>query len=327
MNIAYILSESSCVSPFSGIRIQAETWAEELERQGHQVKRVSPWEKQDWSRYDAIHIFSYCATLNCLSIIPNKNVVFSPIIDSFQPIWKYRLVTYWGSRRFRLTSHNYEIRQAAQHIKTWCVRTKFEYEYVRRAYGISSSKIAVIPLSYRITPPETYPKKEAFCLHVSKITDGRKNVERLVDAAIKYRFRLVLAGSVDAVAYEGSALKRKIESNDQITYLGRVSDEELLRLYCAAKVFALPSIGEGVGMVALEAAACGCDIVITSIGGPKEYYGNLATVVNPYNTDAIGKAVIDALSANDHQPYLMTSIKDNYCLQECVSNLANLYCV
>ena len=313
------------MSPFSGIRIQAETWAGELERQGHQVVRVSPWEKQDWSCYDAIHVFGYCTMLNNLSEIPNRNIIFSPIIDSFQPIWKYRLVTHWGSRQLRLTSHNYEIRQAASFVRKWCVRTQFEYEYVRRAYGISPYKISIIPLSYRITPPETYPEKGSFCLHVSKITDKRKNVERLVDAAIKYGFRLVLAGSVDAVAYEGSALRRKIESNDNINYFGRVSDSELLRLYCAAKVFALPSIGEGVGMVALEAAACGCDIVVTDIGGPKEYYDNMAMVVNPYDTDAIGKAVQNALADNSRQPRLMSYVQNNYCLQKCVGDLANMY--
>ena len=325
MKIAYVLSESACVSPYSGVRVQADTWAKELERQGHRVIRVSPWEQQDWQKYDAIHLFGYCTMLNNLSEIPNKNIVFSPIIDSFQPIWKYRLVTYWGSKRLRLTSHNFEMRLAAKHIKTWCVRTQFEYEYVRRAYGISPADISVIPLSYRITPPVNYPKKDSFCLHVSKITDKRKNVERLVDAAIKYHFRLVLAGSVDQAVFEKSSLKQKIEANTNISYLGRVSDERLFQLYCSAKVFALPSIGEGVGMVALEAAACGCDIVITNIGGPKNYYGNRAKVVNPYDTNAIGEAVLEALSAKDDQPYLMTSIQHNYCLQKCVNVLADLY--
>lgn len=325
MKIAYVLSESACVSPYSGIRIQAETWAGELERQGQQVVRVSPWEQQDWQSYDAIHIFGYCTMLNSLSRIPNKNIAFSPIIDSFQPIWKYRLVTYWGSNRLRLTSHNYELRQAARYIRIWCVRTQFEYDYVHRAYGISPSMIAIIPLSYRVTPPEVYPDKESFCLHVSKITDQRKNVERLVDAAIKYRFRLVMAGSVDYAAYERSSLKTKIESNDHITYLGRVSDEQLLQLYSSAKVFSLPSIGEGVGLVALEAAACGCDVVVTRIGGPKEYYNGHAFLVDPYDADTIGEAVLKALSATNHQPHLMAYIQSKYNLTKCVSDLIRVY--
>lgn len=46
---------------------------------------------------------------------------------------------------------------------------------------------------------------------------------------------------------------------------------------------------EGVGIVAVDAAIYGCEIVITNIGGPKEYYDNMAYTVNPYNIDDIGK--------------------------------------
>lgn len=324
MKIAFVLSESACISPFSGIRIQAEAWASELEKQGHQVVRINPWNQQDWRDYDTIHLIGYCTMLNKLSKIPNGNVVFSPIIDSFQPIWKYRLVTYWGANRLRLVSHNYEIRQAAKYIRKWCVRTHFEYEYVHKAYGIPDSKISVIPLSYRIKTPSDYPHKEQYCLHVSKITDARKNVLRLVDAAIKYKFKLVLAGSVDS-SFDNSLLKRKIDNNENIHYYGCLDDDQLIELYKHAKVFALPSIGEGVGLVALEAAVCGCDIVVTNIGGPKEYYGDMAFVVNPYNVDEIGVAVINALSTSKHQPDLMNYIKQKYNLSKCVSDLVDFY--
>lgn len=71
-----------------------------------------------------------------------------------------------------------------------------------------------------------------------------------------------------------------------------------------SKSFALPSTNEGVGIVALEAAAMGCDIVITKLGGPKEYYSNMATVINPYNVDEIGKAICKALDTKSFQPNL-----------------------
>lgn len=324
MLIGYVISESFCVSPFNGIRIQAETWAGELERQGHQVVRVNPWEQQRWSEFDAIHLFGYSTMLSHLSRIPNTNIIFSPIIDSYKPVWKYKLASYWGCRKVRLFSHNYEIRLASKFIKRWSVRTRYEYEFVRKGYGVPEDRIVINPLSYRIDPPVEYPKKEPFCLHVSKITDGRKNVERLVDAAIKYGFKLVLAGSTNT-NFQFSTLKRKIDENDNITFLGRVSDEQLEDLYRRAKVFCLPSIGEGVGLVALEAASFGCDIVVTRIGGPKEYYDDMAYVVNPYKVDEIGLAVLNALQAIDRQPKLMSHIRSTYNLQKCVKNLVANY--
>ena len=48
-----------------------------------------------------------------------------------------------------------------------------------------------------------------------------------------------------------------IGDSTNIEILGFVSDDELISLYNRAKVFALPSINEGVGLVALEAAVHG----------------------------------------------------------------------
>lgn len=320
MYIAFIISESFCISPNNGIRIQAETWATELERQGHIVKKIDPWECQDWTNFDIIHLFGWNEFLLNLHELPNRNIVFSPIIDSFQPIWKYRLASYWGIKRLRLNSTNNAIRRAIPFIKMWCVRTRFEYQYVCKAYGISPNKVAIIPLSFRVSSNEYIVPKEQCCLHVSRITQDRKNVERLVEASKKYGFNLLLAGSVDE-SYKESDLKRKIEQYPNVQYLGRLSDENLLNLYKRVKVFALPSIGEGVGLVALEAAACGCVIVVTNIGGPKEYYGNMAYVVNPYSIDDIGSSVLKALEDTKCQPRLMKYVQKEYALEVCVKRL------
>jgi glycosyltransferase involved in cell wall biosynthesis len=116
-------------------------------------------------------------------------------------------------------------------------------------------------------------------------------------------------------------MKKIIEDNSNITYLGRVSDEQLMKLYKQAKVFALPSINEGVGMVALEAAAYGCDVVITNIGGPKEYYEDYAFKVDPYNIDQIGTSIILAMHCTTNQPKLQSYVLDNFNLASCVNNI------
>jgi glycosyltransferase involved in cell wall biosynthesis len=102
-----------------------------------------------------------------------------------------------------------------------------------------------------------------------------------------------------------------IAGHDNIEILGFVSEEKMIDLYKKAKVFALPSINEGVGLVALEAASFGCDVVITEIGGPKEYYGDMAYVVNPYSVDDIGMKVVEALKTTK-QPQLFNHVMNNY---------------
>ena len=64
-------------------------------------------------------------------------------------------------------------------------------------------------------------------------------------------------------------LKQEIGDYSDIKILGFISEEKKMELYSKAKVFALPSICEGVGIVAVDAAYCGCDIVITNDGCPK----------------------------------------------------------
>ena len=108
--------------------------------------------------------------------------------------------------------------------------------------------------------------------------------------------------------------------------MGFVSDKELSLLYNRAKVFALPSINEGVGLVALEAAMHGCNIVITNLGGPKEYYPkDMAQTVNPYDIDDIGQAIIKALADNNSQPKLREHIKNTYNVSSCTDLLIDNY--
>ena len=121
-------------------------------------------------------------------------------------------------------------------------------------------------------------------------------------------------------------LKQLIGNSDNIEIRGFVSENDLISLYNKAKVFALPSINEGVGLVALEAAVHGCNIIITQLGGPKEYYkDNLAYIVNPYSIDEIGKSIVDAMNNNTQQPQLRNHIIKNYSIDSCVDLLINSY--
>lgn len=326
MKIAFVISESFCVSPYNGIRVQAQTWGEELKRHGHDVIYVSPWDSQDWETYDVIHLFGYNEMLKLIFNLSqrNRNIVFSPIIDSMQNVYLYKVMTYWGCSKLRLKSTNYVIRQASRYIKHWYVRSEFEYRYVNVAYGIPDDKITIIPLSYRLNPPIQLTEKRNFCLHVSKLTDYRKNVLRLVKAAQKYAFDLVLAGSISSER-DFYPVRKIIDLCPNVSYLGNVSDTELMSLYKDAKVFALPSINEGVGLVAVEAAAFGCDIVVTKIGGPKEYYNGMAYEVNPYDIDDIGKSVVAALKDDNRQPELKKWIINNFGLSLCMEKLEDSY--
>ena len=162
-------------------------------------------------------------------------------------------------------------------------------------------------------------KREAFCFHASFLADGRKNVRRLIFAAEKFQFQLKLAGKLRNDG-EKRLIDHWLKDTKYVEYVGFLSLEKLLEYYQNARVFALPSINEGVGIVALDAASMGCDVVITSLGGPKEYYGDLAAIINPYDVDEIGNAVIQFLDGKTYQPELQEHIQQRYSL-DAVSRL------
>ena len=112
-----------------------------------------------------------------------------------------------------------------------------------------------------------------------------------------------------------------IGESKNIEYVGALDDTELKDYYRRAKVFALPSYTEGVGMVAMEAAAYGCEIVLTKMGAPKDYYNGMAELVDPFSVDEIGKAVTKCMNEGKSQPALLSFIKDEYSITSCSKKL------
>lgn len=329
MKIAYIMYPGACyLGAGDGQKMQAEIWLKELERKGHQVDRINSWGHYDWKSYDVIHVFGFGLwnydMIHWGSGI-NPNFVFSPIIDTNMPMWKYRLATYVGYSKLRLYTQNYALRQLKPDIKIFFARSEYEANYLRHGYGIEENKIAIVPLSYRETNYDPTVKKEPFCLFAGTMTQPRKNVPRLIEAAKKYGFPLKLVGNTGNTESEAQ-LRALVDNAPDIEILGFVSDDELSSLYNRAKVFALPSINEGVGLVALEAAICGCNIVITNLGGPKEYYEKgTAELVNPYDINDIGKAVLRAFDNTTAQPKLRNTLIKKYNVSTCVDKLIDYY--
>lgn len=328
MKILYVLPPNS-TNPQSGIRQQALIWKDSLIHRGHEVIEFSPWSKVKWDEIDIIHIFGFGLWL--IEVVQQqsllkKPIVLSPIIDTYKPVWLYKLASFWGWNKLRIYSLNSVLRIVKNNIDKFLVRSNHEYKYIAHSYGVENNRIALLRLPNRIKEndiPTSLEKKQNFCLHVSAYTQKRKNVMNLMKAAIKYNFNLKIAG------HGGGEVKEKVFKDFAANYpnieiLGSVSEEQLLKLYREAKVFALPSFDEGVGFVALEAASQGCNVVITNIGGPKEYYDGMAYIVNPYDIDSIGEAVIKAMES-PFNPNLQHHIVENYNLRKNAEDLEKIY--
>lgn len=116
-----------------------------------------------------------------------------------------------------------------------------------------------------------------------------------------------------AIAGDGplrTELERMAGSASHVSFLGRVSDDDLLALYQSASVFVLPTLsGEGYGLALAEALAIGLPSIVTDSGAPPELVRNNANglVVPPNDIDALGHAM--SLMATDE--HLRESLQRN----------------
>jgi glycosyltransferase involved in cell wall biosynthesis len=78
--------------------------------------------------------------------------------------------------------------------------------------------------------------------------------------------------------------------------LGRVSREELVRLYQTAAALVFPSLYEGFGQPPLEAMACGCPVACSNATSLPEVVGDAARLFEPTSTEDLVAAVEDVLA-------------------------------
>ncbi len=110
-------------------------------------------------------------------------------------------------------------------------------------------------------------------------------------------------------AYYAKCQKEARAKNIEI--LPGVLHDELPTLYQGAKIHVLPSWYETTGLVSLEAALCGCNIVTTDRGFSREYFQDLAWYCDPAQPETIRLAVKKAWQAPFQAP-LRERILDSY---------------
>lgn len=150
-----------------------------------------------------------------------------------------------------------------------------------------------------------------FVLYVGRI-EPRKNVLTLIRAMNETNLQLVIIGDYNKEDSAYYGMCREIAENN-VHFLGRIDHESslLVSAYYAAKVLALPSWYETPGIVAMEAGAAGCNIVITNRGCTQEYFGELADYVRPDDVEGIKSAVEMAFN-KERNTKLRGYIKENF---------------
>jgi len=209
--------------------------------------------------------------------------------------------------------------------------SSYTAQSIQKQYGIPAEKILVV--HFPIDTDKFKPSKSGerimdgdFLLMVGRITDPRKNVELLLKsfAIIKTKFpnlNLVIIGDKP----QSNNLEKfctKLGIRDSVHFLGRMNREEIITYYNQAKLFILPSLQEGLGIIVLESMACGTPVVSTKCGGPEEIIidGENGYLVENNNLDELTHAVCKLLEDDELRKRMgekaREHIQNNYSLQK-----------
>jgi len=116
-------------------------------------------------------------------------------------------------------------------------------------------------------------------------------VERVPDLVY-----LIAGGGSDRDRLEQKV--RILDLTNHVRFTGMVPEAEKADHYRLADVYAMPSRGEGFGLVLLEAMACGIPTIGSTRDGTREAMrdGLLGPIVDPLDTDALVNAVVASLA-------------------------------
>ena len=162
-------------------------------------------------------------------------------------------------RTFKNYLRKYDLR-SAENVDFFIANSKFVAERIKRIYHRDSEVIYPM-VDYEYFSGGKYTKQDYYLLAGQLISYKRPDLA--LKACEKLGRKLVITGT-------GGMEKelRKI-SGKNVTFLGRVSREELRKCYAEARALIFPGI-EDFGIVPLEAQSAGTPVIALGIGGALE---------------------------------------------------------
>ena len=135
---------------------------------------------------------------------------------------------------------------------------------------------------------------------LSFLIEAMPQIARTLSGGERGRAARLLVVGEGPQGQEWRGLSRQLGLEQQVIFLGRVSDEDLVALYHACDVFVLPAIhrSESWGAVQVEAMACGKPVVCTELGTGTSFvnvHGQTGLVVPPCDAAALAQAIVTLL--------------------------------
>jgi glycosyltransferase involved in cell wall biosynthesis len=228
------------------------------------------------------------------------------------------------SKSYVRMGHKKSIREILKKTSLVLPNSDSEQAFLKRTYSIERP-YHVVPngINTNLFVPNGPLLKDNDLVVCAARIEGLKNQLNLIKALNNSSFTVLIVGE-PAPNQNRYYKKCRGIAADNIIFTGRLTQKELAAFYRRAKVHVLPSWFETCGLSTLEAAAMGCNVVITDKGYTREYFGDDAFYCDPSDPASILNAVKQA-SKSDCRKELQRKILNNYTWQRAAAVTLKAY--
>ena len=201
--------------------------------------------------------------------------------------------------------------------------------------GVIPKKISVV--SNAVNLSTFYPSqatKQDRILFVGNLAES-KGVEYLIKAMPiilqKMKgYRLTIIGDGPQRS-ELEHLAQLLGLQDSIDFLGSLPQPVVAEWMRKSKLFVLPSIYEGFGIVLLEALASGLPVVGTEVGGIRDIISpEVGALVPPASPESLANAILDILTNearySELQAHTVSYVRNKYTWEAKAQEILEIYC-
>ena len=339
MKVVFI-ARSSLYRSKGGDTIQIQQTARYLEQLNTLVDIRLANEKINYREYDLLHFFNLTRPSDILPHISRskKPFVVTPLLIDYSEYDKqYRkglagkifshlssgqieyakTIVRWikgqqslQSFSYLFSGHTKSVKHIIKNAAIILPNSELEYRQLIQCYSLSPL-FSIIPNGiddnlFTVSVNEQKDKNMILC--VARI-EGLKNQINLISALNHSRFNLFLIGNA-ALNQTNYYIQCKKKAANNIHFIDHLPQEELINYYQKAKVHVLPSWFETCGLSTLEAAASGCNVVITDRGYASEYCNGNAFYCDPSSPSSIRKSIENASESHVLPSFREKIIKD-----------------
>lgn len=355
LRVAFISRATLYTAPGGDTR-QIDATAQALRQLGIRVDIFPTDQQPDYGQYDLLHFFNIIRPADILYHVEKSDLpyVVSTIFVEYGPFEKKsasffrkslsRFLSDDGieylkaiarrfkngekikSRSYLLSGHARSVRKVAEGALALLPNSESEYRRFVARYGVERP-YRVIPNGINAAVATEVrakvPQYEGAVLCMARI-EPLKNQLALIRALSGTELTLFIHGQASpnhAAYYE--ACRREAGPNVHILPWIR-EEEKIYQIYTSAKVHALPSHFETTGLSSLEAAAMGCNVVVTDRGDVRDYFGDHAWYCDPDEVASIREAVLEAHAA-PYEPGFRQHILHRYTWQRAGEETLKAY--